>query len=189
VATIPGMSILGPEVLQQPGAAGLDRTKVVIDFQGLGITGLEAADWLQEHCKVIVELADQRRIMALLTIGDDDDTVDRLIVGLHEVAAWAGQRQGRPERVTVPPMQSLQTELVRSPRESMFGPVRMVKLADAAGEIAAQMMSPYPPGIPAIMPGERFTPAIVEFLQRMQELEIPIPDATDSSLETVRVVA
>jgi lysine decarboxylase len=127
--------------------------------------------------------------MALLTIGDDDLSVDRFITGLHELAAWAERRQEQTEIITVPPMQSLQTELVRSPRESMFGAVRTVKLTEAAGEISAQMMSPYPPGIPAIMPGERFTPAIVKFLQKIQQLEIPIPDATDSSLETVRVVA
>lgn len=189
VATIPGMTVLGPEVLQQPGAAGLDRTKVVIDFHGMGITGLEAADWLQEHCEVRVELADQRRIMALLTIGDDDQSVGRFIAGLHELAAWAERRQAPAEVVCVPPMQTLHTELVRSPRDSMFGPTRMVKLTEATGEISAQMMSPYPPGIPTIMPGERFTPPIVEFLQKIQQLEIPVPDATDSSLETVRVVA
>jgi arginine decarboxylase len=135
-----------------------------------------------------VELADQRRIMALLTVGDDQP-VDRFIAGPHELAAWAEHRRAPAELVSVPPMETLQTELVRIPRECMLGPVRTVKLTEAAGQIAAQMMSPYPPGIPAIMPGERFTPAIVEFLQKVQQLEIPVPDATDSSLETVRVVA
>jgi lysine decarboxylase len=152
------------------------------------MTGVQAADWLEQHCHITVELADQRRIMALVTLADSDESVDRLIAGLRELAAWAGENSPG-ETVTMPPMADMETELVQSPREAILGPAREIRLVDAPGQIAAEMISPYPPGIPAITPGERFTEPIVEFLRAVLEMGIAIPDASDPSLETVRVVA
>jgi arginine decarboxylase len=51
------------------------------------------------------------------------------------------------------------------------GQVEMVSLDQLAGRISAVMLVPYPPGIPVIMPGERFpfdSTAIIDFLQIAQ---------------------
>ena len=53
---------------------------------------------------------------------------------------------------SLPPLDDLQTEVVQHPRTCLFGPTRMVPLAEAAGEIAAEIISPYPPGIPLLIP-------------------------------------
>jgi arginine/lysine/ornithine decarboxylase len=86
-------------------------------------------------------------------------------------------------------MACIEPELVMNPRKAFLGRTEQVPLDQAAGEIAAEMISPYPPGIPAIVPGERITQAIVDFLHAVQELQFAIPDATDPSLEKIRVVA
>jgi len=57
------------------------------------------------------------------------------------------------------------------------------------GRIAAEMISPYPPGVPAILPGERFTEAVVDYLRAGKGAGMTIPDASDPELETFRVVA
>lgn len=41
-------------------------------------------------------------------------------------------------------------EQAMSPREAYFSPSRRVRLQDAAGEVAAELVFPYPPGIPAL---------------------------------------
>jgi len=45
---------------------------------------------------------------------------------------------------------------VMLPRDAFFGPVEVIPCEEAPGRIAAEMATPYPPGIPTIMPGERF---------------------------------
>jgi len=50
------------------------------------------------------------------------------------------------------------------------------------------MISPYPPGVPAILPGERFTEDVVTYLRTGQEAGMRIPDASDPELKTFRVV-
>ena len=46
-----------------------------------------------------------------------------------------------------------------------------------------------PSGVPAILPGERFTEAVVAYLRAGKAAEMTIPDASDPELETFRVVA
>lgn len=58
-------------------AADFDQLHVVIDLEGLGVSGLRAADWLHEHRSVDVHLSDHRRIGTQITHGDDRATTGR----------------------------------------------------------------------------------------------------------------
>jgi arginine/lysine/ornithine decarboxylase len=59
----------------------------------------------------------------------------------------------------------------------------------AVGRIAAEMVTPYPPGVPVMVPGERITRAALDHLTSGVAAGMLIPDAADSSLESMRVVA
>jgi arginine/lysine/ornithine decarboxylase len=50
-----------------------------------------------------------------------------------------------------------------SPRDAFFAETEQVR--DPIGHISAEMISPYPPGVPAILPGERFNEAVVTYLR------------------------
>jgi arginine decarboxylase len=41
----------------------------------------------------------------------------------------------------------------------------MVPAAEAAGRIGAKQITPYPPGIPAVVPGERLSDAMIDYLR------------------------
>ncbi|WP_137821996.1 arginine/lysine/ornithine decarboxylase [Pseudomonas sp. D(2018)] len=58
------------------------------------------------------------------------------------------------------------------------GEVEAVPLDKLQGRIAAVMLVPYPPGIPLIMPGERFTPetrAIIDYLEFARIFDLSFP--------------
>ena len=61
-------------------------------------------------------------------------------------------------------------------------------LEDAAGEVCAELLSPYPPGVPAVCPGERLTLQIVRLLQGVLRSGGKITGASDESLATILVV-
>jgi arginine decarboxylase len=73
-----------------------------------------------------------------------------------------------------------------NPRDAFFAVTEQVP--DPVGRIAAEMVSPYPPGVPAILPGERFNQAVVDYLRAGLAAGMTIPDASDPKLETFRVV-
>jgi arginine decarboxylase len=63
-------------------------------------------------------------------------------------------------------------------QQMVRGQVEMVPLNQLAGRISAVMLVPYPPGIPVIMPGERFpfdSTAITDFLQIAQRQDQRFP--------------
>jgi arginine decarboxylase len=50
-------------------------------------------------------------------------------------------------------------------------------------------VTPYPPGIPVVAPGELITQPIVDYLQEIVEAGAFLEGAADQSLDSFRVVA
>jgi arginine decarboxylase len=188
LADLPGMYVVGHEVLGKPGAFQLDETKLVVDVRGLGLSGYKAADWMLEHHKVTFELIDHRHLMALISVADTEQTVDQMTDALLALYEWA-TREKPNETVPLPHHRELGTELVMTPTEAFFAPTRKVKLEEAAGEIIAEMVSPYPPGIPRLIPGERVTETIIDYLRKGMDAGMFVLDPSDTELKTLRVVA
>jgi arginine decarboxylase len=79
-------------------------------------------------------------------------------------------------------------ETVMLPREAYLGPTEMVPWRQAAGRVSAEMICPYPPGIPVTAPGERLTAEVVDYLQQLAAAGVMVEGAADESLAQFRVV-
>ena len=90
--------------------------------------------------------------------------------------------------VKLPMPQDLELESVKRPRDAFFGAAENVSVDDAVGRIAAEQITPYPPGVPVILPGERINQAVIEYLLSGLEAGMTLPDPADPSLETIRVM-
>ena len=75
------------------------------------------------------------------------------------------------------------------PATHFFAEVEAVPADQAGGRIAAEQITPYPPGIPAVVPGERLNEAVIDYLRSGLEAGMNVPDAADATLSTFRVVA
>ncbi|MGW7068932.1 aminotransferase class I/II-fold pyridoxal phosphate-dependent enzyme [Streptomyces sp. NPDC054855] len=168
-------------------AADFDPLPVVIDVSGLGTSGFRAADWLREHRSIEAHLADHRRISTQLTHADDRETTDQLLAALRALSQAAPGLRPVPE-VDVPSPAALRLPQVDLPRDAYFGPTVDVPVAEAAGRVAAEMLTPYPPGIPAALPGERLTEPVLRYLRTGKAAGMNLPDAADPGIDTVRVV-
>jgi arginine/lysine/ornithine decarboxylase len=73
------------------------------------------------------------------------------------------------------------------PQDAFFGPIEQVSWKQAAGRVAAEMLTPYPPGIPAVLPGERLNAEVVDYLRSGVDAGMVIPDAADNQVRTIRV--
>ncbi|MEW2253147.1 aminotransferase class I/II-fold pyridoxal phosphate-dependent enzyme [Streptomyces sp. NPDC006975] len=187
IEDIEGLHVNDRDDFCGPGLADdFDPLPTIIDVSGLGITGYRAADWLREHREVEMHLVDHRRIGAQITHGDDRETTGVLLAALKDLAATAPELRPAPA-VDVPSPQELRLEQVRLPRDAFFGPAEDVPVAEAAGRIAAEMITPYPPGIPAVLPGERLTEPVLRYLRTGLAAGMFLPDPGDPELETVRV--
>lgn len=186
---IEGMHVHGRKDFCGPGLArDIDPLQVIIDLTGLGISGYHAADWLRAHHRINLHLSDHRRISAQLTHADDEQSATTLLDALRDLAAHAPTLPTGP-RVHLPSPADLRLEQAMLPRDAYFGPTEDVPWQKAAGRIAAEMLTPYPPGIPAALPGERLTPHVLSYLRSGIDAGMVIPDAADTHLTTIRVTA
>jgi lysine decarboxylase len=76
-----------------------------------------------------------------------------------------------------------------APREAFFAPRERVAAERAAGRISAETAAPYPPGIPALAPGELITSELLDSLRAEAAAGTRVAYASDPSLDTILVVA
>lgn len=188
IAKVPGLHVYGRDDFCAPGAADdMDPLQIIIDISGLGTTGYAAADWLREHHRINLHLSDHRRISAQLTHADDRETTGRLLAALQDLSASGPQRSRGPARVEVPSPSSLRLEQVLLPRDAFFAETEQVPWQRAVGRIAAEMITPYPPGIPVVLPGERLNEEVLRYLRSGVDAGMLVPDAVDAEVKSVRV--
>jgi arginine decarboxylase len=187
IETIPGLHVLEDELVRAEASHDLDILHILIDLSQLRISGYQATDWLRENCRLDMGTNDHRRIEAVISVSDDKDTADRLLAGLRDLSAAAADLP-RPPAVVISPEEDLYLETVMLPREAFFGPVENVPAEEAAGRIAAEMATPYPPGVPLLLPGERINQAAIDYLRSGVEAGMVLPDPADPTLKTIRVV-
>ena len=76
-----------------------------------------------------------------------------------------------------------------TPREAFFARRETVRAEEAAGRVAAETVAPYPPGIPAIAPGEVVSRELVEALREAGAAGTRLSYCADPTLGTLQVVA
>ena len=181
-----GLAVLDAAACDGDGIAGLDRTKVALGTAPWGATGIEVEDWITERFGLYLGMSDAGRIEAGLTPERTEAAVDRLCAALTAAGAETGWR-GPP--ADLPGYAELTVTMARLPADAAHGPKRTVALEAAAGEVCAEFVVPYPPGVPRLMPGQRIEAVHVAFLRGQWEMGALVKGQADTALATLRVVA
>ncbi|WP_439680577.1 aminotransferase class I/II-fold pyridoxal phosphate-dependent enzyme [Embleya sp. MST-111070] len=189
IEDIDGLHVNRAEFLGPDRAHDLDPLQIIIDISALGPTGYAAADWLREQHRINLHVSDHRRISAQLTYADDDRTTATLTHALRALAATPPMSASAPAPIHVPGPRELRLEQEQLPRDAFFAETEQVSARAAIGRVCAEMLTPYPPGIPAVLPGERLTRPVVDYLTSGVHAGMVVPDAVDPGLDTIRVVA
>jgi lysine decarboxylase len=185
LADVEGLGMLDEGVVERFEAAGdFDPLKLVLLLPGTGANGFEVEHDLSE-VGVRVEMADRDVVIPLLTIGDDDVTVDRLIAGLRDSIA---RRRAAPRPSSSASAWRVQPEAAMTPRDAFFAPRERVDAAQAIGRISAETAAPYPPGIPVLAPGEIVTADMLEQLRSEAAAGSRVAYCSDPTLSTLLVV-
>jgi arginine/lysine/ornithine decarboxylase len=188
VTALPGLRLMGQEVVEEGLTTELDLLKITVDVRDLGISGMQATEWLRAHCHVDVGSSDTCRISAQITHADNDRTENLLVESLQRLVEQADTLEKQPA-VRLPEPRALQLEQAVLPRDAFFASAEHVPADRAVGRVAAETISPYPPGVPVVAPGEVITREVVDYLTSGVAAGMLIPDASDPTAETLRVTA
>ena len=178
----------GAEDFASPGACGLDLTKITVQVKDLGISGLEAEHYLRFEQKVQCELSDAWNLLFIISYADGEEQGARLLEALQALCGYAEKLGHKPLREGLPPQADRWQETELTPREAFFAAKEQVAFAEAAGRISAEQVMFYPPGVPLLVPGERISRELLEYLKAQQALGRKVVGPEDTALETLKVV-
>ena len=75
-----------------------------------------------------------------------------------------------------------------SPRDAFLGPSERVAVGDAVGRVSSESIAGYPPGIPALLPGERITAEAIAYLRELRDAGARLHGASDPAFGTITVL-
>ena len=186
ISAVPGCAVVGEELIGRPGVAAWDPLRIVIDVRGTGRTGYEVAAALRAAYDTHVELATHATVVLLLGLAQPEDELVRFA---HDFRATIERIQapGAAQALVRSPG-ALVNEVVVPPREAFLGEAECIPVEDAVGRVSAEAIAGYPPGIPALLPGERITAEVVAYLRELTTAGARLHGASDPSFATVCVL-
>ena len=164
----------------------LDLTKVTVNVEDLGLTGIDAEKILRHKLKIQCELSDAFNLLFLITYADNVEKISKLVDALKSLTAYK-KISAAPINFTTAPAEISKCEV--SPREVFFAKNKSVPLENSVGKICAEEITFYPPGIPILNPGEIVTPQILDFIKQQKSIGGRIIGAADTSLNTLKILA
>ena len=182
---LPGVRVLGPELAGEPGAAGFDPLRLTVDLLETGRDARAVAEALRERAAIEPALATARHLV--LALDHDDGELGRaerfaaaLLASLWTVPPADGGGGSLPSAPHGPAL--------CTPRAAWLGPQERVAPEAAVGRIATETLTPYPPGVPAVLPGDCLVPDVVATLRALVAAG-GVVEGTPDGLETFGVIA
>lgn len=196
ISQIPGLSVLEP--IKTPGFFALDQTRLTVKVAELGLSGFEADEILHQQLGVTAELPTLQHLTFIISLGNTKADIQQLVQAFTTITQDDYHPQSlnalqdvfskwKSELLFVHPSSFIICPVL-SPREAFFAQTETLPLDQTLDRVSAELVCPYPPGIPALMPGEIINPAALEYLQQVLTLGGNITGCSDPSFKTLKVV-
>ncbi|MGI5239155.1 aminotransferase class I/II-fold pyridoxal phosphate-dependent enzyme [Dactylosporangium sp. CA-139066] len=172
----------GLTVLDGPA---VDPLKLTLLLFGTGADGnLVEQDLLAAGLPV--ESADRDVLVAVVSLADTPDSLARLTAALADSVQ---RHRGAPRPVIGPAVYQVEPVASMPPRQAFFADAKTLPVDQAVGRVCAELVAPYPPGIPVLAPGEQITAEALAALNQARLAGVRIAYAADPSLGTLRVTS
>ena len=184
LAEMPEFAVLQPDRTSTPGWFALDPLRLTVSVAKLRLSGFEADEWLHQ-AGITCELPGLHHLTFILTHGNTAEECDRLVRGLAALSAEleTTANSSNPKVFRRFPLPSV----MLSPRQAFFAAQRVVPVQEAIAQPSAELICPYPPGIPVLIPGEIITAEAIDFLQHIRAAGGILTGCTDPTLQTLKI--
>lgn len=182
---IPGLYCPGKDILGTEATFDHDPTKILISVKDLGITGYEVEKWLRKEFNIEVELSDLYNILCIITFGDSEESINKLITALQRLSTeHINNGKKNNVQVRMPKIPGLSV----TPRSAFYAETDKVAIDDSIGHVIAEFVMVYPPGIPILLPGEIITQENLDYIKQNLEAGLPVQGPEDESFKTLKVI-
>ena len=181
-------SVVSDDFGDFPDIVATDPLRVPIDVSRIGQSGHWVRNRMISEHGVYLEMSTATVVVAVIGALATPD-LDRIMAGLEAVAAEALALTIDTSDTTAFPELPEAGTLRMLPRAAYFAESILVTAHQAIGQISADTLAAYPPGIPNLVPGEEITEETVTFLQAVAASPTGfVRGAADPLVATFRVV-
>lgn len=159
-----------------------DETRLVFSLEGLG--GVELEERLRKK-SIELEMSDESYGVAISTVADSQEDLRALFLALEEISDDIGplaSQNMRGHKYSRPPTPNR----ILNIRDAFYMDKEKVDLIDSAGRVSGNLVTPYPPGIPILVPGEEISPEMIDYIERLIREDINIIGIDARDIEIVR---
>lgn len=144
-----------------------DRSKFIISVRNANLTSQALYNLLLEKYHLQMEMKAGTYVLAMTTVGDTQEGLDRLAQALVEIDQNCGyQKKEIPLELPHLPLSCNSEEIMRKKQNNE----EFVSWKESVGKISTEYAYIYPPGIPLIVPGEIITQEAKDVLVLYKEL-------------------
>lgn len=180
---IGGYYAYGKELINGDTIYDFDVTKLSIHTRDVGLAGIEVYDLLRDDYDIQIEFGDIGNVLAIISVGDKDLAIERLISALSEIKRrYMKDQSGMLDHEYINPLVEM------TPQEAFYSPKKSVEMAESVGEIASEFVMCYPPGIPILAPGEKITQEILDYIAYAKEKGCFLTGTEDIAIERINIV-
>lgn len=180
---IPGCYSIGHEAEGMPGMYKFDPTKLSVTTRNMGLNGMELYDILRDEYNIQMETGDVYNSLAILSVGDDYDSVNSLIEALKDISSKFSS-----DRIDYQKIDLHYPKVVMTPREAFYAEKEMILLEDTFGRISGESLMSYPPGIPVVSYGELINESVIEQLKLFKASHGIVTGMEDPEANYIKVI-
>ncbi|MCL2517746.1 MAG: aminotransferase class I/II-fold pyridoxal phosphate-dependent enzyme [Oscillospiraceae bacterium] len=159
-----------------------DTTKLSVNTYEIGLAGIEVYDILRDEFDIQVEFGDLSNILAYISLGDREQDIERLVAALAEI-----RRKYKKSRANLQRYEYINPIVALTPKQAFYSVKKSIPLENCAGEICAEFVMCYPPGIPILAPGERITGDIIDYIKYAKEKGCLMTGPEDMEINNINV--
>ena len=178
-----GYYAFGNELVDGDMVFAFDYTKLSVHTRNIGLAGIEAYDLLRDDYGIQIEFGDIGNILAIISAGDRNVDIERLISALAEI-----KRLHEKDPAGLFDHEYINPTIAMGPKDAFYSRKKPMPIRESAGEICGEFVMSYPPGIPILAPGERITADIINYILFAKEKGCFMTGTEDMTMENINVV-
>ena len=178
-----GYYAFADEIVDGDAVYAFDTTKLSIHTRNIGLAGIEVYDLLRDDFGIQIEFGDIGNILAIISVGDRHQDIERLIAALAEIKRiYQKNPTGLYDHEYIEPKVEL------TPQAAFYAPKVSLPLDRTEGCVCGEFVMCYPPGIPILAPGEKITKDILDYIRFAKDKGCLITGPLDVDIEYLSVV-
>lgn len=183
----------GKELERSNGIYAVDSSKIIMVLADEGVSGVWLDDYLRREYSLEMEMCAPRYVLALCSVMDKQEGLERLLSALYSADAILLKRIENPllknikksryinKRKNYPKTVYSIAETAKRKKENHY-------LRECKGEVTAEYIYLYPPGIPLLVPGERITEEIIQEIENYLYMGLSVQGLADTQGKRINIV-